>query len=196
MNAFQKILLTNCPGLLTSGQPPVFQSFWITDLDNVQRLYNIDQFFFNINNIQLQSSEQTNYSCNEMFLEVFVEPPMDDDISLDIKSAIVIFDQYYKYELKYIIDEIKVSYDAELILRYQEAISARIMDLIFSRVIKLFNKITLPKFVVPNIRYINQIFSNDLNPFPAHFVNGFNVLNNFLQQFIREQITLKNCMKQ
>lgn len=42
-----------------------------------------------------------------MFLEMFVGLPIDNDISLDIKNTIATFDQYNKYELKCIINDIK-----------------------------------------------------------------------------------------
>lgn len=173
VNAIQKVLLMNCPGLLANGQPPDFQSYWITKLDNVQKPDTIDPFFFNISNIQLLSTEQTNCACKEVFLEMFVDPLTDDDISLDIKSAIAMFDKYYKYKLQYIMKDIKVSYDAELMLRYQETILTRIMYLIFSRVIIILNNKSLPMFIIHSIIIINRIISEDRNEFPTIFVNVF-----------------------
>lgn len=178
MNAFQRILLKNCPGLLTNGVHPVFQSYWITDLDNVQRPYNIYSFFLNTSNIQLMLCKQTNCSCKEIFLEKFVEPPTDDDISLDIKRSVVIIDNCIEYELKYLIDDIKVSYDVELILRYQEAIAARIMSLLFIKVINVVMDRALPITIVNTIMSINRIISKKHNEMPTPLVDGFNILKN------------------
>lgn len=44
---------------------------------------------------------------------------MDDDISVDIKNAIIAFGDYKFVEFKYIMDDIEISYDAKVIGRYQ-----------------------------------------------------------------------------
>lgn len=71
-------------------------------------------FIFNLKFINLLTSEPNDCS----YKQIFVELPTDDDISHDIKSTIVIFDQYYKCALKNINDNIKVSYSAELIYKW------------------------------------------------------------------------------
>lgn len=90
---------------------------------------------------------------------MFVELPTDYNISLGIKSATVDFDTGNEYELKDIFDDIKVSYGAELILRYQEAISARIMFLMFSRVINYLDDEVFATYIINKIIEINVKFS-------------------------------------
>lgn len=118
------------------------------------------------------SSEHTNCSCKEMF----IEPPTDNDISLDIKSAIVDSDTDNEYELKDIFDDIKVSYDAELILRYQEANSAKIVYLIFSRVINYLDDEVFATYIINKVIEINVKFSKDQNNFPANSFDRFNII--------------------
>lgn len=179
MTAFQRVLSINCSSVCSSGHNLDVNDYWITVTDNVHEPNDINQFFANIKNINLVSSDQTNCSCKLVLLEMFVAPPMDDEISLDIKNIDVAFDGNDSVKFKYIMDNIEMSYDPELIIRYQESVSAMIMSLVFSRVIDiLFNK-SLPKKIINNIIEIHQIISEDINAFPANLVDGFNVLNNF-----------------
>lgn len=55
--------------------------------------------------------------CKLVFLEMFASLPMTD-ISVDINNAILAFDDYKFVEFKYIMDNIKISYDAKVIGRY------------------------------------------------------------------------------
>lgn len=113
------------PGRALGNKLSQFKSYWLTVVENVQSQSNIVNFCSCLTINKLVCSIQPNCLCKQVCLEVFVAYLTDDGISLDIKNAAVAFDGNDSDELKYIMDIIEISYDAELIVRYQEFLSAR-----------------------------------------------------------------------
>lgn len=175
MNALQRFLSMNCLDIRPNQKNSTFYGYWITVDDVLTDVSTINNFLYNMRYITLELG-QHKCSITQIFLENIVTITSNDPISHDIANTKIKITGTENISIKNILEQIKVTYDIDLIFWYQDSILTSIIKLIYTKVIKIIKGNQLSQEITSNILEIDSKISENKTKLPVNFVNGFTFL--------------------
>lgn len=172
MNAFQSFLSMNCKDIKPNKKNSTFFGYWMTIDDVLIDVSTINNFLYNVHYIKIELNQQK-CLANQIFLENIVTINSNDPISFDIVNAKIKITNTEKISIKNILEQIKVSYDIDIMYWYQDSILTSIVKLLYNKIIKVIKINQLTQELIKKIIEIDSKIFENRTKLPVNLVDGF-----------------------